>query len=93
MEDRPSQPLLPLERPDTAVQATAIPFVPPDRHPRPRQLSIAEVAEEFGRSPRSIRRWIACGLLKPTRLGRSVFVCESELDRVIAVGGDNNDGY
>ena len=93
MEDRSSQPTLPFEAPDAAEQAPAVPPAPPDHQPRARQLSIAEVAEEFSRSPRSIRRWIACGLLKPTRIGRSVLICESELDRVIAAGGDNNNGY
>ena len=46
----------------------------------PRMLSIAEVAEMFGRAPRTIRSWIARGLFQPVRIGHAVFIPEAQLD-------------
>ena len=50
----------------------------------PRFYSMAEVAEMFGRKPRTIRHWIALGLLKRTKVGNAVFIAEHEIDALSA---------
>ena len=40
----------------------------------PRLMTVKAVAAAFGRSERTINRWIARGLLDPVRVGRSVFL-------------------
>ena len=52
-------------------------------HPARQVFSIAEVAELFGRSPRTIRDWIARGLLRPVRVGRSVFILKAHVDALL----------
>ncbi|MGC9271372.1 helix-turn-helix domain-containing protein [Acidiphilium sp.] len=49
-----------------------------------RLLAVREVADLFGRSPRTVRGWIADGRLPVLRIGRTPFVPESALDRMIA---------
>ena len=51
--------------------------------PAQQMLSTAEVAEMFGRSPRTIRNWVARGLLQPVRVGRSVFIPRSQVDALL----------
>ncbi len=46
-------------------------------------LSTAEVAEMFGRSRRTIRDWVARGLLQPVRVGRSVFIPKAQVDALL----------
>ena len=46
----------------------------------PRMLSIAEIAEMFGRAPRTIRSWIERGLLEPVKVGNSVFIPQVQID-------------
>lgn len=46
-------------------------------------LSIARVAERFGRSPRTVRWWIATGRLPAVRIGRTPFVPVEALDRMV----------
>ena len=46
----------------------------------PRYLSTAEVAARFGRTPRTVRNWVMRGLIKPHRIGRSVFFREADID-------------
>lgn len=46
-------------------------------------LSIARVAERFGRSPRTVRWWIATGRLPVVRIGRTPFVPVEALDRMV----------
>jgi excisionase family DNA binding protein len=46
-------------------------------------LSTADVAEVFGRSPRTIRDWVARGLLQPVRVGRSVFIPKVQVDALL----------
>lgn len=51
--------------------------------PAQQMLSTSEVAELFGRSPRTIRDWIARGLLRPVRVGRSVFILKAHVDALL----------
>ena len=46
-------------------------------------LSIARVAERFGRSPRTVRWWIATGRLPVVRIGRTPFVPVKALDDLV----------
>ena len=48
-----------------------------------KMLSIARVAERFGRSPRTVRWWIATGRLPVVRIGRTPFVPVEALDRMV----------
>lgn len=51
---------------------------------RDRFLSLAEVAKQLGRDPRTVRRWIHEGWLRPVRpKERAVGVLESELRRAL----------
>jgi excisionase family DNA binding protein len=50
-----------------------------------RLLSPGEVADLTGRSPRTVRRWISDGLIRPARLGRAVWIPESELLRALGL--------
>jgi excisionase family DNA binding protein len=45
--------------------------------------SVAEVAEMFGRAPRTIRTWIARGLVRPIKVGGAVFIPQSEVDALL----------
>lgn len=56
----------------------------------PRLLSVAEVAEIFGRAPRTIRSWIARGLLKPVKVGHSVFITMKEVEELISASNKKN---
>ena len=47
--------------------------------------STAEVAEMFGRQPRTVRHWIARGLLKCTKVGKAVFISEQEIDALVTL--------
>ena len=53
--------------------------------PLPRLHSVAEVATMFGRAPRTIRGWIARGLLKATKIGNSVFISPAQIDALVAM--------
>ena len=53
--------------------------------PLPRMRTIAEVATMFGRAPRTIRGWIARGLLKATKIGNSVFISPAQIDALVAM--------
>ena len=46
-------------------------------------LSIADVAEMFGRSPRTIRSWITRGILKPVKVGNAVFIPETQVKSLL----------
>ncbi len=50
----------------------------------PRMLSTAQVAEMFGRAPRTIRSWIDRGLLKPVKVGNSVFIPQAQIDALLS---------
>lgn len=50
----------------------------------PELLSAAEVQAVFGRSSRTIRRWIRRNYLTPVRVGRSLFFRPDDIRRVIA---------
>jgi excisionase family DNA binding protein len=58
----------------------APPF-PPTHHAR--FYSYCQVAEIFGRSPRTIRHWVKTGLLKAIRVGAARLISEAEISRVI----------
>ncbi len=53
---------------------------------RQRFYSLVEVAKAFGRSPRTIRWWVNTGRLKTFAIGRSKYVSEAELERLMAGG-------
>lgn len=44
--------------------------------------TVQEVAGMFRRTDRTIRNWMRAGLIRPTRLGRSVFFAGSEIERL-----------
>jgi hypothetical protein len=50
----------------------------------PEVLTIAKVAAMFGRKPRTVRGWIADGLLPHLKIGRSVFVPADALAEMVA---------
>jgi len=50
----------------------------------PELLSAAEVQAIFGRSSRTIRRWIGQGYLTPVRVGRSLFFHPDDIRCVIS---------
>ncbi len=50
----------------------------------PRMLSTAEVAEMFGRAPRTIRSWIERGLLQPVKVGNSVFIPQPQIETLLS---------
>ena len=50
----------------------------------PRLLSIETVAAILDVSPKSVRRWIAAGLLPVHRLGRQIRISEPDLAAYIA---------
>jgi len=67
---------------DTPASAT-------ETEPLPGLLSTAEIAERFGRSPRTMRRWVERGYLVPVRVGGAVFfrvedVRELIVERLVA---------
>lgn len=53
-------------------------------------LSIARVAELFGRSPRTVRWWIATDRLPVVRIGRTPFVPVEALDRMVEAALDDD---
>jgi excisionase family DNA binding protein len=55
-----------------------------DRSRRGRMRSIREVAELFGVSEKSIRRWIETGQLGAHRLGRQWRIAPEEIERFLA---------
>jgi excisionase family DNA binding protein len=53
----------------------------------PRNLKIAEFASEIRRSERTVRAWIARGLIKATRpCGGNPLIARSELERILREG-------
>ena len=57
--------------------------IPAPGAPRERLLSVGEVGEVFGRTPRSLSRWIKAGHLTPVRIGRSVFFRATDIQELI----------
>ena len=52
-------------------------------HQLPKMFSIGEIAEMFGRSPRTIRDWVTHGLLQPVRVGRSLLISKAQVDALL----------
>ncbi len=52
--------------------------------PIPKLMSISAVAVTFGRSERTVSRWIAQGVLNPVRVGRSTFIRAEEVHSIIS---------
>jgi Helix-turn-helix domain len=48
-----------------------------------RRFSIAEVAEAFGREPRTIRSWIEKGLLEREKIGNAVFIRADQIEAML----------
>ena len=46
-------------------------------------MSAQQVAELFGRTPRTIRNWVVAGHLRPRRIGGAVFFLRSEVDQML----------
>jgi excisionase family DNA binding protein len=57
---------------------------PPPGPPRPKLLTIDEVADRTSLSERTVRRLIASGALPAHRIGRAVRVSEDDLARFLA---------
>lgn len=49
-------------------------------------LSVKETAELFGVTKRTVFRWIKSGKMKSVKIGRTVRIKKSEIDRVIGEG-------
>lgn len=62
----------------------------PARRELPRMLSIADVAEMFGRSPRTIRSWIARDIFDPIKVGNAVFIPETQVTLLLHGEKANN---
>ena len=59
------------------------PAAVPDEPPLPALLTVKQVAAYFQVSERTVRRWMASGLLRSVRVGpRQVRIRRAELDRV-----------
>jgi excisionase family DNA binding protein len=54
--------------------------------------TVAQVAEGFGRSELTIRRWIKAGRLKAVRIGGTWYVPADELDALLHPVSDEGDG-
>lgn len=63
---------------------TAPPSIPDGAAAPPTMLSTAEIAAAFGRSPRSMRRWVERGYLVPVRIGGAVFFRVEDVRRLIS---------
>jgi excisionase family DNA binding protein len=55
-----------------------------DRSRRSRMMSIRELAEFFGVSEKTVRRWIESGQLEAHRLGRQWRIAPEEIERFLA---------
>lgn len=53
-------------------------------HALPRMHSVAEIAEMFGRAPRTIRSWIGRGLFQPVKMGNAVFIPQAQIDALLS---------
>jgi uncharacterized protein YjcR len=47
-------------------------------------LSVADLAEMFGRAPRTIRSWIARGIFQPIKVGNAVFIPQEQVDALLS---------
>jgi hypothetical protein len=98
-EDEPTLPpvdLAPLTKPEAPVHDDGDARGKAPRHrpvqAPPRYFSGAEVAEMFGRKPRTIRHWIATGRLKAFKVGNAVFVTEAQIRALMPDEEDWPDG-
>lgn len=57
----------------------------------PRLHAVSDVAEMFGRAPRTIRSWIARGLLAPIKVGNAVFIPQDQIDALLTRGQADKD--
>jgi excisionase family DNA binding protein len=61
-----------------------------ERRRMPEKLyTVKEVAEIFSKTPRTIYEWIRSGELQASKLGRSYFVAESDINKTLHIR--NND--
>ena len=63
--------------PGHGVPATSVPGVLQQR------FRIAQVAEAFGRAPRTVRSWIEKGLLEREKVGNAVFIREDQIEAML----------
>ena len=49
----------------------------------PRMLSVVDVAEIFGRAPRTVRSWIARDIFQPIKVGNAVFIPQEQVDALL----------
>ena len=47
-------------------------------------LSVADVAEIFGRASRTVRSWTARGIFQPIKVGNSVFIPQEQVDALLS---------
>ena len=50
----------------------------------PRMRSTSEVAQMFGRAPRTIRSWIERGFFQPIKVGNAVFIPQAQIDALLS---------
>ncbi|MBS5905387.1 MAG: helix-turn-helix domain-containing protein [Acetobacteraceae bacterium] len=48
-------------------------------------MTAREVATLFRRTDRTIRNWVARGLLKPVRVGRAVYFRRSDVEKILGL--------
>jgi hypothetical protein len=53
--------------------------------------SIGETAAVFRRTPRTIHNWIVRGQLRVIRVGRSVFIAQEEINKVLGISPEEFD--
>ena len=63
---------------------TARPSIPDEAAALPTTLSTAEIGAAFGRSPRTIRRWVERRYLVPVRIGDGVFFRAEDVRQLIS---------
>lgn len=67
----------------TGLASADTPAVAAETEPLPALLSTAEIGERFGRSARTIRRWVRRGYLVPVRVGGAVFFRAEDVRQLI----------
>jgi len=62
-----------------------------DDNQQPRLMTRSEVAELFHRKPRTISAWCRNGLLRPLRIGRSVYFSREEIEALLEANTQDNE--